>query len=164
MRTRKLRNKVSNLARLLRFSLFLPIAVIVTAIGTFALSEFSAQEAPRPPAALPAPNSSISKASIEPSERVEVVPITVLSTGFEPNEINYPSKPFVLAVDNQSGLENLALALHREDDKDRVKIRDLQLSLKSLRKRQLTDLKPGRYVLTELNHPNWTCLITITTK
>ena len=99
-----------------------------------------------------------------PEVRIEVVRITVRSTGFEPTEIKYPSKPFLLAVDNQSGLDNLTLTLYRADteDKARAKIHDLAVSLKSLRKQEITELGPGRYVLKEAKHPNWTCRITIT--
>src|SRR5438477_13099256 len=54
------------------------------------------------------------RAKSAPVERIEVVRITVRTTGFEPKEIQYPNRPFLLAVDNQSGLEKLTLEMYRE--------------------------------------------------
>jgi len=96
-------------------------------------------------------------------ESVEMVQITVRPTGFEPAEIEYPSKPFLLAVDNQSGLENLDLELMEQDSNgnSHSRIRDLKMSLKAMSKREMTSLKPGLYALREANHPEWSCLIKI---
>ena len=92
-----------------------------------------------------------------------MVQITVRPTGFEPSDIAHPNKKFLLAIDNQSGAENLALQLLEEDEHGnaRAKLRDFGLSLKSLNKRELIHLPPGRYVLREVNHPEWACHITI---
>lgn len=93
-----------------------------------------------------------------------MVQITVRPTGFEPAEIAHSNKKFLLAIDNQSGAENLAVQLLEEDERGnlRAKLRDFGLSLKSLNKRELTHLPPGRYVLREVNHSEWACHITIT--
>ena len=104
------------------------------------------------------------RAKSAPAERIEVVRITVRTTGFEPKEIQYPNRPFLLAVDNQSGLEKLTLEMYREVGNDRNKIQELKLSLRSLRKREITNLNPGSYVLKEANHADWICRITITPK
>jgi len=99
-------------------------------------------------------------------ETAEMVQITVLPTGFEPAEIEYPSKPFLLAVDNQSGLESLDLELVEQDSNgnSHSRIRELKMSLKALSKREMTSLKPGVYALKEANHPEWSCLIKISEK
>lgn len=98
-----------------------------------------------------------------PKERVEMVQITVRPTGFEPAEIEYPPKPFLLAVDNQSGMDSLELELFQEEreGKTRAKIRDLSMSPTSFSKREITVLKTGRYVLREVSHPDWVCHVTI---
>ena len=89
--------------------------------------------------------------------------ITVRPTGFEPAEIQHSNKKFLLAIDNQSGAENLTLELLEEDGqgKPRRKLREIGLSLQSLNKREVTHLPPGRHVLREVNHPEWACRITI---
>jgi len=94
---------------------------------------------------------------------IKAVKITIRSDGFEPSEIEYPAKPFLLAVDNQSSLETMQLQLHRLSGSNQAeKVRELKLSLKNVSKRQIVDLQPGKYKLTETTHPEWECLITIT--
>lgn len=94
---------------------------------------------------------------------IKAVKITIRPTGFEPSEINYPSKPFLLAVDNQSGLGNIQLELLRLSHSDRTeKVRQLKLSLKNVSERQIVDLPAGKYRLSETTHPEWECNITIT--
>lgn len=92
-----------------------------------------------------------------------MVQITVRPTGLEPSELELSNKKFLLAIDNQSGAGNLALQLLEEDEHGnaRAKLRDLGLSLESLNKREVIHLPPGRYVLREVNHPEWACYITI---
>jgi len=99
-------------------------------------------------------------------ESAEMVQITVLPTGFEPSEIEYPSKPFLFAVDNQSGLEDLDLQLVSQDSdgKSHEHIRDFKMSLKAKSNREMTFLRPGLYVLKEANHPEWSCLFKISEK
>ena len=103
------------------------------------------------------------KPAVEPKEnRIQVVLITVRSTGFEPNKVKYPAKPFLLAIDNQSGIEDLNVELQAEDAENHATLRSLAMSTTNLRKREITELKPGEYVLTEPHHPGWSCRFTIT--
>ncbi|MFY9619574.1 MAG: hypothetical protein WAM70_16860 [Pyrinomonadaceae bacterium] len=99
-----------------------------------------------------------------PPPRIEVIQITIRPTGFEPSDLQHPSQPFLLSLDNQSGLDNLTLEMYREAGPSHTRIYESKLSLRSLRKREIQDLEPGNYVLKEANHPNWACRITITPK
>ncbi|HEX5705103.1 MAG TPA: hypothetical protein VFX97_18030 [Pyrinomonadaceae bacterium] len=99
-----------------------------------------------------------------PPPRIEVIQITIRPTGFEPSDLQHPSQPFLLSLDNQSGLDNLTLEMYREAGPSLTRIYESKLSLRSLRKREIQDLEPGSYVLKEANHPRWACRITITPK
>lgn len=151
----------SNFARLLA-----AISIVVLASGLVAggkawslrrrVSPFSvgAQTPPQFEAAAAQPS--------ESPQRIEVVRITVRPTGFEPNEISYPDKPFLLAIDNQSGSPALALKLEFiAGNSERTIIRNVTLSRGRLRDTGLISPHPGRYVLTETQHPEWSCRITI---
>ena len=91
-------------------------------------------------------------------DRVETELITLQQTGFEPNEIRRPRGAFILGVDNRSGIEAIELRLVRADGQP------LNALVNARRKtswRDVVDLAPGQYVLSEANHSDWTCQITI---
>jgi hypothetical protein len=85
--------------------------------------------------------------------------ITITPHGFEPREISQPHGRFLLMVDNRSGLAVTTLELTREHG---VRTHQMNLPREEPNWSQVVDLQPGRYVLTEVGHPNWSCLITIT--
>ena len=93
------------------------------------------------------------------NQRIEAEIITIRPTGFEPTAITRPKGPFFLEVEDRSGLREVDVQLSVERG-DRVFL------VKAPRERadwnRLADLPPGRYVLTEVNHPDWSCMITIT--
>lgn len=91
-------------------------------------------------------------------ERLEAEVISITSTGFEPTEITRPAGRFLLAIQDRNGLAELTLRVSRETDGAQF--------LVPTRKRQrawrdVVNPSPGRYLLTEANHPEWRCLITI---
>jgi hypothetical protein len=87
---------------------------------------------------------------------VEAELITATPTGFEPAEITRPQGRFLLAVDNQSGLDSLDLYLEHETDA-RV---NATLSRKGkLKWREILDLPAGNYALRAANDPSWRCNI-----
>jgi hypothetical protein len=93
------------------------------------------------------------------NRKVESELITIHPTGFEPTEITRSKGPFLLAVENRSGLREVdfQLAVERGGNVLRVK-----RSWERLDWNEVVDPPPGRYVLTEVNHPGWSCTITIT--
>ena len=92
------------------------------------------------------------------SGRLEVEVVTIHMTGFEPSQIKRPAGRFLLAVDNRCGLEEVRLRLDRETG---VRIHQANVRWDKLDWRQMTDLPPGTYLLTEENHPKWLCRITV---
>jgi hypothetical protein len=92
-------------------------------------------------------------------ERIEVEPVTLRARGFEPSAITRPRGQFLLAVDNRSGFPDLDFRLVGLNGNQQAAKR---MRGRELRWRQLVDLPPGDYVLTEANHPRWHCQISIT--
>lgn len=94
-------------------------------------------------------------------DRIETELITIRPTGFEPTAISRVQGRFLLAVDNRSGLEEITLRLDRVAGN---RLRDVKVSRRKLDWREFVDLQPGRYVLSEAAHPEWTCTVTITAR
>ena len=85
--------------------------------------------------------------------------ITVTPTGFEPSEITRPKGRFLLAIDNQSGLDEVEFYFERETG-GRVNV---PLSRRGkIAWREIVDLTPGTYILRATNDESWRCHITIT--
>lgn len=89
----------------------------------------------------------------------EVERVTITPTGFEPAQINRPASPFVLAIDNRSGLQEATLEVFREDGH---KLHEIKGPKGQLNQRKFLDLPPGSYVLKVANHPDWSCQILLT--
>lgn len=84
--------------------------------------------------------------------------LVVRADGFHPREITRPPGRFLLALQNHSTADELSLVLRREGDNS---MREVRTSKKQSKSRQFVDLSPGRYVLSEANHPDWSCTIII---
>jgi hypothetical protein len=92
-------------------------------------------------------------------QRMDIEVVTIRPTGFERTEITRPKGVFGIAVENRSGLADMVLRLDQEGGS---RLRQAQLSSKKLNWKDVLDLLPGRYVLTEASNPSWLCRITIT--
>ena len=90
---------------------------------------------------------------------VETERVTVRPAGFEPAQITRPAGEFILAADNLSGLRELTLVLERENGE---RIRERRLTAEQFKWKARLDLPPGRYVIRELNHPEWRFTLTVT--
>lgn len=91
--------------------------------------------------------------------RLDVEVITIRPTGFERAQITRPKGLFGIAVENRSGLTDIALRLDQEGGS---RLNQVQLSKEQPNWKLGLDLPPGRYVLTEASNPNWVCQVTIT--
>lgn len=92
-------------------------------------------------------------------DRVEGEVITLLRTGFQPSLITRPRGQFMILVDNRTELDELTLRL---DTVAGQRLREVRLTRGKQTAKQLEDLHPGEYLLTEAGHANWICKITIT--
>ena len=97
--------------------------------------------------------------SAEP--RLETERITVREWGFEPGEIKRGIGPFFLALQNQSGLEEIEVSLVEESGNPRA---HLPVTRNALTWKQQIVLPPGTYLIKESGHPEWQCRITISNK
>jgi hypothetical protein len=106
--------------------------------------------------------SSTEQQKSDPSSPTEVLRVTIRPTGFEPSEITHTNKSFYFAVDNQSGLDNVELKLEREAGNSSRNVEHVfALPKGRLRGGVMKSLPPGQYLLTEAQHPEWVCRITI---
>jgi len=91
--------------------------------------------------------------------RLEAELITLTPRGFEPSQITRPQGQFLLAVDNRSGLYEVTFRLDRETGN---RLHEMSLPTGMLKWRNLVNLPPGNYLLTEARDPQKSCRITIT--
>lgn len=92
-------------------------------------------------------------------DRVEAEVITLLPTGFQPSQITRPRGEFLILVDNRTELNDLTLQLNSVAGQ---RLREVRLTREKQTAKQLEDLYPGEYLLTEAGHADWICKITIT--
>ena len=91
-------------------------------------------------------------------QRIEGEIIGVTPHGFEPKEIVRPAGPFLLVIDNRSGVAVINLLLSRDVG---LPIRSALLPHERRLWSDIVDLSPGSYTLREPTHPDWVCHITI---
>jgi len=95
----------------------------------------------------------------DPEAPVQAELITVTPTGFEPVQITRPKGRFLLAIDNQSGLDEVGFYFEREAG-GRLNV---PLSRRGkLAWREIINLTPGTYILRSTNDESWRCRLTIT--
>jgi hypothetical protein len=92
---------------------------------------------------------------------VEALPITLKRGGFVPGEIIRPTGHYFLSVTNFSGVGDVLLRLDREG---RERLHERRVQRENPSWRQNMHLTPGTYLLTEANHPEWVCRLTITAR
>jgi hypothetical protein len=117
----------------------------------------------RKSAALPEPKSP--KVAVVGAEQnrttlVESEVVTITRRGFEPVSITRPEGRFILMIENPNW-QLLNLRLSREAGQS---LKEVRASRQEPNWNDILDLQPGRYLLTEQNHPEWTCLIIITAR
>lgn len=129
---------------------WLGIALIIGGSTAFALIAVRSKGAPGPP-------STPSQDSNE--QRLEAEVITLNPSGFEPSEITRPAGPFILALHNRSGLEQLML---RIDTTSGPRMREIRMQWEKSDWSDVVELPVGSYTVTEPNNPDWVLRLTIT--
>ena len=95
----------------------------------------------------------------QPRQQNNVIVFTLFTPGFHPAEVTVPKGRYLLAVENQSGLEEIELRLRREAGQS---LKEKQTRRGRQVWKEVIDFKPGSYVVTEAGRPEWTCHIIIT--
>jgi hypothetical protein len=110
---------------------------------------------------VPAPTSAQASASNQQPQSGEVELITLRPGGFEPQEITRPAGQFLLVITKRGVTDEISLRLEREAGN---RLREVHVAQGRRHYREVFNLHPGTYVLSEANHPEWTCRITITAR
>jgi hypothetical protein len=86
-------------------------------------------------------------------QRLEIEVVTITADGFEPQQLERTAGPFILSVTNQSGADALNVRIETEQHE---RFREKSLPLLTRYWRERIDPPPGKYIITEENHPEWT--------
>jgi hypothetical protein len=92
-------------------------------------------------------------------ERLEAEVITLTPRGIEPSRITRPAGRFLLVVENRSARTKLDVRLSRESGEG---LKNIPLSGRRVNWEEVVNLPQGTYVLTDIEHPERTCRITVT--
>lgn len=102
-------------------------------------------------------------AAMQTEARLETELITVRRFGFDPPVIKRPAGDFQFFVSNHSQFRELSLTLSRvQGNKPSDKVKEVGFRKGQVKWVERFNLPPGDYVLTEANHPEWKCNITLT--
>jgi hypothetical protein len=87
-------------------------------------------------------------------EEPEELTLTLRPGGFDPAEVVRPAGRFMLSVDNRSGVGAVTLILHRGNGS---KVMEIKVLNGNGDWSESIELQPGRYTLSEVDHPSWKC-------
>lgn len=85
--------------------------------------------------------------------------LTVKPTGFEPARVSLPADQYFLLIQNDTGLDRFGLVVQREQGE---RLHDIRLENRNRKWKQVINFRPGRYIISETDHPDWQCVLTIT--
>ena len=140
--------------------LFPVFAVAVGSVAGVVLAKTSILSPLRPAAPVRSTRSkSMLNVAQQQVPQIESELITATPHGFEPREITRPQAQFLLMIDDRSSLDQLDIRLSREGG---AEIRQISVSREAPDWSEVINLEAGQYLLTEANHPSWTCGLTIT--
>ena len=91
-------------------------------------------------------------------QRIEGEIVRITPHGFEPRQITRGAGPFLLVVENSSGLSAVSLLLNIGVGSP---LRNALVRREQRTWSDIVDLPPGTYTLREVTHPGWVCNITI---
>jgi hypothetical protein len=165
------KNPAAKRSRLIPTSIALAAAVVLAGFATLAHNKPATPIATRKtsePAASTLKSSRGGGLAVQsdiPAVEVEVVVLT--PEGFQPSQINRRIGPFILRVDNRTGIEEIEVTIFQQGGTldgpgggggmiDSATIGGGQIDWNSE-----YDLAPGTYVLGVTGHPDWVCPITI---
>lgn len=107
------------------------------------------------------PGAAPTLASVRQSQdELDDVQLTIRDTGIEPSEITRGVGKFLLTADDRRSdkAQRLTLRLSEENGE---RVRDIEVPKNGIDWAEEVDLQAGRYVLSVVNHPEWSCRIII---
>jgi hypothetical protein len=153
--------------RMMRVPQVAILITILVAIGSMAVKAFSVWPPPATKVVLLTSNSKSPAKLVEviggqggsTKEQLQAKQIIIGPTGFEPVTLTSPKGRFLLIIRDNTGLRETILRLDREQGNH---IREIRLSNAKHGWKDVVNLSPGQYILSEANHSDWICRITIT--
>jgi hypothetical protein len=134
----------------------LSLTLVLFTSTTLILARWSLKSA-GPPESEAAPGITTLSQDRRSPTQLEIEAVTITPTGFEPSEITRAKGPFILAVDNRSGLDEVELYFERESG-SRM---DVRLNRKrKLAWREIVDVSPGKYILRAVGY-DWGCTLSV---
>ena len=107
----------------------------------------------------PAPSDQIENSlQSGPEKRLPAHVLTLNVDGFEPAEVIWEKKESLLIIDNRTPISELTFQLAKIHG---ARVKEIKLKTRKQRSAGVLDLPPGQYVLSEVNHTDWICHITI---
>lgn len=98
-------------------------------------------------------------AALSPIDDDKAFWLTIRPTGFEPSEITVPAGEYFVIIQNATGLNQFALRVAREGGGDLLNVR---LPFRRRYWKHTVNLQPGSFIVSEADHPEWKCRITVT--
>jgi hypothetical protein len=138
------------------------LAVVLTILGYARKSRAIVSETPMPKSGVDLAANKVAAQSAIPTNKssdLEAELVTVTPHGFEPSEITRPTGRFVLMVEDRSGLNTISSRLRLQAG---LTLRNIPMKREQPNWSDVINLQPGRYVLSDGDHPDWVCHITIT--
>ena len=101
---------------------------------------------------------SSTRPQLHQQKTIEVVVVTLDSSGFFPNKVALPKKKFVLTINNRTGKPTeTVFELFREKTS---KLEEVTLKRETMSLQSVLDLPPGNYELRAQNNPKWLLILT----
>lgn len=89
---------------------------------------------------------------------IQALPILFKVGGFVPREITRPAGDYLLSIGNLSNVKEVKFRLEAEHG---ARLKEVK-ARRQKPWREVVRLTPGTYLLTEEDHPEWVCRITVT--
>lgn len=106
------------------------------------------------------PGAAAGAAPLPSQESEETLQLVIGDGGFEPAQFTRRAGKFLLTADDRRGDKSQALKLKLSRDGGE-QLRDIEVPTGVVDWAEELDLPVGRYVLTEVSHPEWSCNIVI---
>ena len=144
--------------------------LIVASATTAAMLKFQSQQGPQSQAesaaiaaeraAMEATTAAVQAAqTAQEAEPGKALWLTIRPEGFLPTEITVPAERYFVVIQNLTGLEQFAIRVERENGE---RLQEVRVERFRRKWKGSIELRPGRYVISEQDHPDWKCVITVT--
>jgi len=141
-------------------SLLIGALVLVTGLTASALAWLAPTGKVPPTAVVNKADAAIPAPAVPQEEGARVIVVTVRPGWMEPSELTLPEGEYWLVVQNRTGRREATFRLDSDGGSRLLEVREPRRP--DWRRR--LNLSTGGYTLTEANHPDWVCRISITAR